>query len=317
MKVTIDGHTIEVEPGTSILQAARKIGGDLVPPAMCYHSKLDNTGGNCRVCLVKVSQGSEKDPRPMPKLVPSCKTQVMDGMVVENITNPQVLEARKGVVELLLINHPLDCPICDKAGECELQNLSFKHGIVDQEFRENKRVFEPEDIGDKIQLNMNRCILCYRCVRVAEQLTPKRVHGVISRGNSSQISTYIKEAVDNEMSGNMIDVCPVGALTDKTFRFKSRVWFLKQMDAHRNCEKCCGKATVWLFGDEIYRITARKTPYGEIEEFICNECRYERKKISDWELEEVREFEDYSVRNQNKYFQPLKKVVINADKRLL
>ncbi|MGH2565994.1 MAG: 2Fe-2S iron-sulfur cluster-binding protein, partial [Ginsengibacter sp.] len=117
-KVTIDNITVEVEPGTTILQAARKIGGDIVPPAMCYYSTLKGSGGKCRTCLVRVAQGSTADPRPMPKLVASCRTTVMDGMVVENITNPAVLEARKAVVEFLLINHPLDCPVCDQAGEC-------------------------------------------------------------------------------------------------------------------------------------------------------------------------------------------------------
>jgi NADH-quinone oxidoreductase subunit G len=115
----------------------------------------------------------------------------------------------------------------------------------------------------------------------------------------------------------VIDVCPVGALTDKTFRFKSRVWFLKPMNAHRNCDKCCGKATVWMFGNEIYRVTARKDKYGEVEDFICNTCRYEKKLNSDWTIEGPREFEKYSVINQNNYVRPLKKVVINADKRLL
>ncbi len=128
LKVTIDNITIEVEQGTTVLQAARKIGGDVVPPAMCYYSKLKNTGGYCRTCLVKVAAGSSADPRPMPKLVPSCRTLVMEGMIVENITNPAVLEARKGVVEFLLINHPLDCPVCDQAGECDLQDLSYDHG---------------------------------------------------------------------------------------------------------------------------------------------------------------------------------------------
>lgn len=317
MKVTIDGHTIEVEAGTTILEAARKIGGEIVPPAMCFHSKVENTGGKCRVCMVKVTAGSERDPRPMPKLVPSCKTTVMDGMVVENITNPQVLEARKNVVELLLINHPLDCPICDQAGECELQNLGFKHGTVETEYKEERRTFEPEDIGDKIKLHMNRCILCYRCVYTADQLTKERVHGVMYRGDHAEISTYIKKSIDNEMSGNIIDVCPVGALTDKTFRFKSRVWFLKPMEAHRNCDKCCGKTTVWMFGEEIYRVTARKDQYGELEEFICNTCRYDKKLNSDWTITGPRNFENDSVINQNNYLKPLKKVVINADKRLL
>src|SRR6266571_7111040 len=127
-KVTIDNITIEVEPGTSILQAARKIGGEVAPPAMCYYSKLKGSGGKCRTCLVEVVAGSFGDPRPMPKLVASCRTTVMDGMEVKNITSPEVIEARKGIVEMLLINHPLDCPICDQAGECDLQNLGFDHG---------------------------------------------------------------------------------------------------------------------------------------------------------------------------------------------
>ena len=130
IKVTIDGVEIEVEPGTTILNAARKAGGAIVPPAMCYYSKLKGSGGKCRTCLVKVTAGSEKDPRPMPKLVASCSTGVQDGMVVQNITSPEVVEARKGVVEFLLLNHPLDCPICDQAGECHLQDLAFEHGAA-------------------------------------------------------------------------------------------------------------------------------------------------------------------------------------------
>src|ERR1700741_3445631 len=122
-KVTIDNITIEVAPGTTILNAARTIGGDVTPPAMCYYSKLPGTGGKCRTCLVEVSQGSEKDPRPMPKLVASCSTPVMDGMVVKNKTSEKVHDNRGAVVEFLLINHPLDCPICDQAGECHLQDL--------------------------------------------------------------------------------------------------------------------------------------------------------------------------------------------------
>jgi len=233
------------------------IGGDVVPPAMCYYSKLKDTGGNCRACLVEVSKGSEADPRPMPKMMPSCKTGVMDGMEVKVKTSDRALDARKAVTEFLLINHPLDCPVCDQAGECDLQNLSFKHGLGKTRFKEEKRTFEPENIGDKIQLHMNRCILCYRCVHTAEQVCGSRNHGVMNRGDHAQISTYISASIDHEMSGNMIDVCPVGALTDKTFRFKSRVWFNKPFNAHRNCDKCCGKTTVWMFGNEIQRVTAR------------------------------------------------------------
>ncbi len=301
IKVTIDGIEIEVEPGTTILNAARKAGGAIVPPAMCYYSKLKGSGGKCRTCLVKVTAGSEKDPRPMPKLVASCSTGVQDGMVVQNITSPEVIEARKGVVEFLLLNHPLDCPICDQAGECHLQDLAFEHGVAKTRYEEERRKFDRIDIGDKIQLHMTRCILCYRCVYTADQITNERVHGVMKRGDASEISTYIENVIENDFSGNVIDVCPVGALTDKTFRFKSRVWFVKPMNAHRDCTKCCGKTAVWMHGDDIYRVTGRKDQYGEVEEFICNECRFDKKLKSDWVIEGPREVERWSVIRQNKY----------------
>ena len=314
MKVTIDGIAIEVEPGTSILNAARQIGGDIVPPAMCYYSKLKDSGGKCRTCLVKVSKGSEKDPRPMPKLVASCRTSVMDGMEVQNITSPEVIEARKGIVEMLLINHPLDCPICDQAGECDLQNLAFEHGAVKTRYEFDRRTFEKIDIGDKIQLHMTRCILCYRCVFTADQITDHREHGILNRGDHSEISTYIQRAVDNDFSGNVIDVCPVGALTDKTFRFKNRVWFTKPVDAHRDCDhpNCNGKVTLWYKGEEVLRVTARKDQYGEVEEFICNACRFDKKKTSDWVIEGPRHISDKSVISSNHYdFIPLPVVKTN------
>ncbi len=322
-KVTIDNHTIEVPDGTTILNAARMIGGEIVPPAMCYYSKLKTSGGYCRTCIVNVTKGSDKDPRPMPKPVPSCRQTVMDGMEVQGITSPALLEARAGVVEFLLINHPLDCPICDQAGECDLQNLSYEHGLAKSRYEFNRREFPMIDIGDKIKLHMNRCILCYRCVKVADQLCPGRVHGVINRGDVSKISTYIQSAVDNEMSGNMIDVCPVGALTDRTFRFKSRVWFTKPMDAHRNCDKCCGRVAIWLSGDNVLRVTGRKDAYGEIEDapdgkpgWICNECRFEKKHINDWVIEKPRHIDRHSVISQNHY-EELKQLKIDISKQKL
>ena len=136
---------------------------------MCYYTSLKTSGGYCRTCIVKVTKGSEKDPRPMPKPVASCRTNVMDGMVVENTTNPDLLDARKGVIEFLLINHPLDCPICDQAGECHLQDLGYEHGEEASRYEFERRTFDPIDIGDTIKLHMTRCILCYRCVKVAEQ----------------------------------------------------------------------------------------------------------------------------------------------------
>ena len=312
MKVTIDGIAVEVEPGTTILNAARQIGGDIVPPAMCSYSTLKDSGGKCRTCLVKVSKGSEKDPRPMPKLVASCRTPVMDGMEVQNITSPEVLEARKGIVEMLLINHPLDCPICDQAGECDLQNLSFAHGVAKTRYEFDRRTFEKIDIGDKIQLHMTRCILCYRCVFVADQITEHRIHGILNRGDHSEISTYIQAAVDNDFSGNVIDVCPVGALTDKTFRFKNRVWFTKPVAAHRDCDKCSGDVTLWYKGEEVLRVTARKDQYGEVHEFICNTCRFDKKKTADWVIEGPATVSNKSVISSNHYdFIPLPVIKTN------
>jgi NADH-quinone oxidoreductase subunit G len=305
-KVTIDNITIEVEPGTTILNAARKIGGDVVPPAMCYYTKLQDSGGKCRTCLVKVAAGSTADPRPMPKLVASCRTTVMDGMVVENITNPSVLEARKGVVEFLLINHPLDCPVCDQAGECDLQDLSYEHGTEGTRYEFRRRTFERIDIGPYIQLHMTRCILCYRCVYTADQVAKKRDHGILDRGDHSQIATYIQESLDSDFIGNVIDVCPVGALTDRTFRFKNRVWFTKPIDAHRDCPTCSGKVRLWMRGDDVLRVTARKDQWGEVEDWICNECRFEKKKVSDWVIENPTTVNRHSVISQGHYTNTVK-----------
>ena len=300
-KVTIDNITIDVEPGTSILQAARRIGGDVAPPAMCYYTKLKGSGGKCRTCLVEVAAGSTADPRPMPKLVASCRTNVMDGMVVKNITSERVIDARNGVVEFLLINHPLDCPICDQAGECDLQDLSYNHGDVSTRYEFRRRTFKKHDLGPFIQLHMTRCILCYRCVFAADQLTNQRHHGVLDRGDHSEIATYIEKSLDNDFIGNVIDVCPVGALTDRTFRFKNRVWFTKPVDAHCTCEKCKGKVHLWLRGDEVLRVTARKDEWGEVEDWICNTCRFERKNINDWTIEGPTKISRHSVISQGHY----------------
>jgi NADH-quinone oxidoreductase subunit G len=308
-KVTIDNITIDVPAGTTVLNAARKIGGDVAPPAMCYYSKLQGSGGKCRTCLVEIAAGSTVDPRPMPKLVASCRTTVMDGMIVKNMTSDKVKDARAGVVEFLLLNHPLDCPICDQAGECHLQDLGYEYGKEETRYEFPRRTFEREDIGPYIQLHMTRCILCYRCTYVADQLTDKRVHGILDRGEQAEISTYISKAIDNDFSGNMIDVCPVGALTDRTFRFKNRVWFTKPVDAHRECETpgCCGKTVLWLRGDEVFRVTARKDEWGEVQSFdgkpgwICNTCRFDKKKTGDWVIEGVTNIKRQSVISAGKY----------------
>jgi NADH-quinone oxidoreductase subunit G len=236
-------------------------------------------------------------------------------MVVNNKTSERVHNNRGGVVEFLLANHPLDCPICDQAGECHLQDLGYEHGSAKTRYEEERRTFDPIDIGNKIKLHMNRCILCYRCVFVANQLTENRVHGVMHRGEHAEISTFIEQAVENDFSGNMIDVCPVGALTDRTFRFKSRVWFLKPMDAERSCSKCCGKAVVWMFGNDIYRVTARKDKFGEVEDidgktaWLCNDCRFEHKSANDWNIAGPRLINRHSVISQGKYATSIEKPV--------
>jgi NADH-quinone oxidoreductase subunit G len=222
-------------------------------------------------------------------------------MVVQNITSPEVLEARRGIVEFLLLNHPLDCPICDQAGECDLQDLAMNHGSVETRTEETRNTYHETDFGKYIKLNKNRCILCYRCVYLANQITDKRSHGVLFRGDHSEISTYVNKAIDNDFSGNIIDVCPVGALTDNTFRFKSRVWFTKPYDAHRDCPHCSGKVVLWMKGDEVLRVSAPKDKYGETEHFICNECRFEKKQLSDWTLDGPRNIERASVISTNLY----------------
>ncbi|UOF94411.1 MAG: (2Fe-2S)-binding protein [Bacteroides sp.] len=301
IEVIIDGIKIKTKKGFSILNTSRLIGGDIVPPAMCYYSSLPNSGGKCRTCLVEIVKWSNKNIDNSPKLVPSCNTEVLDGMIIKNTTSSKVLKARKWIVEMLLINHPLDCPICDQAGECELQNLSFKHGTEKTNYSFERRTFKEIYIGDKIKLHMNRCILCYRCVLVGDLLTNKRLHGVINRGNKAEISTYIKNNIDNDYSGNMIDVCPVGALTDKTFRFKSRVWYTKPIKARRNCKKCCGKVMLWYDGDNIIRVTARKNLYNEVINFICNDCRFHCKENKMWIIEDVDNISNKSVISTNLY----------------
>lgn len=301
MKVTIDGIEIDVPKGTTILQAARMIGPQVAPPAMCYYTKLKTSGGYCRTCIVKVTKGSTANPTPMPKPVASCRTEVMDGMEVQNFTSSDVLEARKGVVEFLLINHPLDCPICDQAGECHLQDLGYENGSAKTRYEFKRREFDMIDIGPHIKLHMTRCIMCFRCVKVADQITNYRVHGVMHRGDAAEISTYIENVIDNDFSGNVIDVCPVGALTDKTFRFKQRVWFTKPVEAHRKCDKCTGKVRLWFKGEDVLRVTARKDQWGEAEEFICNSCRFDHKKKSDWVIEGPSPISHHSVISQNHY----------------
>jgi NADH-quinone oxidoreductase subunit G len=231
--VTIDGRTIEVERGTNLIDAAVKAGVQI--PHYCYHPRL-SVVGQCRMCLVKVEG--------MPVLQPGCTTQVhKDGMVVL-VDDPEVKEAQEGIMEFLLINHPLDCPICDQAGECGLQDYSFKHGQAFSRFRyEEKRTYPGKEripLGPDVLLNMNRCIQCTRCVRFTAEVSKTGELGFFERGARAEIGVFSGRQLDNPLAGNVVDICPVGALTSTRFRFAERVWYLdKKPSICTGCDVGC------------------------------------------------------------------------------
>ncbi len=213
--LTIDGQTVRAPKGTLLIEAARTAGIDI--PHYCYHPGLAVVG-SCRMCLVEIEK--------VPKLQPSCATPVAEGMVVRT-KSPQALQNRRSVLEFLLLNHPLDCPVCDQAGECELQNYYMAHGLYDPRFNENKtKRKKATPIGPHIMLDQERCILCTRCVRFTRDISKTGELGVLGRGHRSAIDVMPGYGLENAYSGNLADVCPVGALTDRDFRFKCRVWFL-------------------------------------------------------------------------------------------
>lgn len=216
IEIEIDGQKVQAEPGSMIIEAADKIGIKI--PRFCYHKKL-SIAANCRMCLVAV----EKSRKPLP----ACATPITDGMVV-NTRTAEAIAAQKAVMEFLLINHPLDCPICDQGGECELQDIAMGYGKDVSRFTEGKRVVKDKNLGSLIATDMTRCILCTRCVRFGEEVAGIVEMGVTGRGESSEIGTYVEEHLISEVSGNIIDLCPVGALTSKPFRFKARPWELTQ-----------------------------------------------------------------------------------------
>lgn len=216
VKITIDGQTLEVPQGVMIIEAADN--NNIVIPRFCYHKKL-TVAANCRMCLVEV----EKSRKPLP----ACATPVADGMVVQT-KSPKALSYQKAVMEFLLINHPLDCPICDQGGECELQDLAMGYGKDVSRYNQGKRSVEDKDIGPLIETDLTRCIQCTRCVRFGTEIAGMRELGMINRGEHAEIATFLDKSVDSELSGNAIDLCPVGALTNKPFRYQARAWELSQ-----------------------------------------------------------------------------------------
>jgi len=268
--LTIDGQTVQAQKGTSILEAARTVGISI--PYYCYHPGLSAVG-SCRMCLVEVEKYS--------KLQPSCATPVSEGMVVRTRT-AEALRNRQMVLEFLLLNHPLDCPVCDQAGECELQNYYMDHGAYDPRFNENKtKRKKATPIGPYVMLDQERCILCTRCVRFTQEISRTRELGVMDRGHRSEIDIFPGMELNNPYSGNVVDICPVGALTDRDFRFQCRVWFLGRTPSI--CPGCSRGCNIEIHCNERFnpryhdkRVHRLKPRYNkDVNGFwICDEGRY-------------------------------------------
>ncbi len=245
-KVTIDGKQFDVDPKLTVIQVAAQHGIEI--PHFCWHSKL-SVSGNCRMCLVEIEK--------TPKLAIACSTQVADGMVVK--TNcERVVKAREAVMEFLLINHPLDCPICDEAGECKLQDYSYKYSVGYSRFDEDK-VHKPKrvQLGPNVMLDVERCIMCSRCIRFSDEIAKQPVLTFTQRGTHVVLTTFPGTQLDNPYSMNVIELCPVGALTSSDFRFKSRVWEMSSTDSICvGCSRGCN-THAWVRQNQILRLTPR------------------------------------------------------------
>ena len=261
-KVTINGMEIEVQPGTSIIQAAEMLGIEI--PRFCYHDKL-SVPANCRMCLVEIEGGP-------PKPAASCAMACGEGMVVHT-DSPMVKKARKGVMEMLLINHPLDCPICDQGGECDLQDQAVAYGMDRSRYHENKRAVKDKELGPLIETKMTRCINCTRCVRFAEEIAGNPVLGQFYRGEDAEIGTFINEIVDTELSGNLIDICPVGALTSKPAEYNMRPWELRKTETIDVQDAVGSNIRVDTRGNEVMRILPRLNEDVN-EEWISDRTRF-------------------------------------------
>jgi len=259
-KLTIDGREIEVEAGLTVIQACELAGVEI--PRFCYHERL-TVAGNCRMCLVEMERA--------PKPIASCAMPVAEGMVIMTDT-PTVKKARKGVMEFLLINHPLDCPICDQGGECDLQDQAMAYGFDRSRYDENKRAVPDKHMGPLIKTIMTRCIHCTRCVRFSTEVAGIEEMGALGRGEHLEITT-LEKAVSSELSGNLVDVCPVGALTSKPYAFAARSWELRKTDSVDVLDAVGSNIRVDCRGREVMRVLPRL--HEEInEEWIADKTRY-------------------------------------------
>jgi NADH-quinone oxidoreductase subunit G len=268
--LTIDGRQVESPEGSTVIQAAEKLG--IFIPRYCYHPGL-SIAGNCRICLVEVEK--------YPKLQIACNTPVSEGMVVHT-RSPKATDGRRAVLEFLLANHPLDCPVCDQSGECDLQNFYMNFGLYDPRFREQKvKKKKAVAIGPHVMLDQERCILCSRCVRFTDEITGTGEFGIFNRGDRAEVGLYPGQSLDNPYSANVVDICPVGALTERDFRFKARVWYL--MSAPTVCDGCAQGCNVDVHfvldrphlndGARVLRLKPRYNPHVN-RWWMCDQGRY-------------------------------------------
>ena len=254
VEIEIDGKKVEVPPGSMVMDAANKLGTYI--PHFCYHKKL-SIAANCRMCLVEV----EKAPKPLP----ACATPVSAGMIVRS-NSEKAVQAQKSVMEFLLINHPLDCPICDQGGECQLQDLAVGYGKSNSRYDEEKRVVPPKEAGPLISMNeMTRCIHCTRCVRFGQEVAGVMELGMLGRGEHAEITSFVGKTVDSEVSGNMIDLCPVGALTSRPFRYTARTWELSRRKSISPHDSLGSNLIVQVKGGKVMRVLP-------LENDAVNEC---------------------------------------------
>jgi len=271
-KLTVDGIEVDVPAGATVLQACEAAGAEI--PRFCYHERL-SIAGNCRMCLVEM----EKAPKP----VASCAMPAADGQVVFT-TTPKVRKAREGVMEFLLINHPLDCPICDQGGECDLQDQSLAYGKGFTRYQENKRAIADKNMGPLIKTAMTRCIHCTRCVRFAEEIAGVEEIGAIGRGENMQITSYLEKAVTSEVSGNVIDLCPVGALTSKPYAFRARPWELKKTDGIDVMDALGSNIVIGSRGPAVLRVTPRINDDVN-EEWLSDKARFANDGLAERRLD--------------------------------
>ena len=272
LKLKVNDIDVEVEEGLTVLQACEKAGVEI--PRFCYHEKL-SIAGNCRMCLVEM----EKSPKP----IASCAMPAAEGMNIK--TNTSFVEkARKGVMEFLLANHPLDCPVCDQGGECDLQDQSMFYGVDKSRFKENKRFVPEKSMGPLIKTQMTRCIHCTRCIRFATEIAGVPEIGAIGRGEDMQITTYLEQSVQSELSGNVIDLCPVGALTSKPYVFEARPWELKKTESVDVMDAVGSNIRVDTYGWEVKRILPIINEDIN-EEWISDKTRYACDGLSNQRLD--------------------------------